>query len=163
MIIYHPFRDANHCSYRIISLLYKNENKVNEEHLDFMDFYYLFPDQLKNIDNWPRSNSKLAVKIQSIARSYENIDNPRRIFFELNIIRTNTLAHLFSKGILSIEEGYICLNAKKLPEPLVHCLENDNFRLDFVFSILANEIPKLSIKGNKGLKAKTNLMEYRYD
>ena len=100
MIIYHPFKDANHCSYRIISLLYKNNNKIRDEHLNFMDFYYLFPCQIKNIDGWPRSNSKLARRISTIEDTYETIENPRRIFFELNIIRRNTLAHLFSKGIL---------------------------------------------------------------
>lgn len=47
MIIYHPFKDANHCSYRIISLLYQNKNKVSDEAIKFMDFYYLFPEQLK--------------------------------------------------------------------------------------------------------------------
>ncbi|MEY0629774.1 ABC-three component system middle component 5, partial [Providencia rettgeri] len=101
MIIYHPLKDANHCSYRIISLLYKNNNKVNEDNIKFMDFYYLFPDQLKHISRWPRSNSKLAKQIQTIKSSYEHIENPRRIFFELNIIRKNTIAHLFSKGILT--------------------------------------------------------------
>ncbi|HGK5742473.1 TPA: ABC-three component system middle component 5, partial [Salmonella enterica subsp. enterica serovar Javiana] len=93
MIIYHPFKDANHCSYRIISLLYKNNSKIRDEHLNFMDFYYLFPCQMQNIDGWPRSNSKLARQISTIAHSYETIENPRRIFFELNIIRKNTLAH----------------------------------------------------------------------
>jgi len=62
MIIYHPFKDANHCSFRIISLLYKNKNKISDDIIKFMDFYYLFPQQLKNICGWPRSNSKIAKK-----------------------------------------------------------------------------------------------------
>lgn len=163
MIIYHPFKDANHCSYRIISLLYKNNSKIRDEHLNFMDFYYLFPYQMQNIDGWPRSNSKLARQISTIAHSYETIENPRRIFFELNIIRKNTLAHLFSKGILSLIDEYIFLNIERIPASLINTLEADTFRASFEFTTIANEIPKLAIKGKKGLKAKTNLMEYRYD
>lgn len=163
MIIYHPFRDANHCSYRIISLLYKNKSKVNEEKINFMDFYYLFPSQLKNINGWPRSNSKLAEKIKFIESSYEYMENPRRIFFELNTIRKNTMAHLFSKGIISLEEDNLVLNDNKIPQSLIDTLEEDSFRVSFVFSVITNDIPKLKIKGNNGLKAKTNLMEYRYD
>jgi len=163
MIIYHPFKDANHCSYRIISLLYKNNSKIRDEHLNFMDFYYLFPSQMQNIDGWPRSNSKLARQISTIAHSYETIENPRRIFFELNIIRKNTLAHLFSKGILSLIDEYIFLNIERIPASLINTLEADTFRASFEFTTIANEIPKLAIKGKKGLKAKTNLMEYRYD
>ncbi|ACT11774.1 MULTISPECIES: ABC-three component system middle component 5 [Pectobacterium] len=163
MIIYHPFKDANHCSYRIISLLYKNNSKIRDEHLNFMDFYYLFPCQMQNIDGWPRSNSKLAHKISTINHSYETIENPRRIFFELNIIRKNTLAHLFSKGILSLIDEYISLNVERIPASLINTLETDIFRASFEFATIANEIPKLTIKGKKGLKAKTNLMEYRYD
>ncbi len=163
MIIYHPFKDANHCSYRIISLLYKNNNKIRDEHLNFMDFYYLFPCQIKTIDGWPRSNSKLARRISTIEDTYETIENPRRIFFELNIIRRNTLAHLFSKGILSLIDEYIHLNIERIPTSLINTLEADTFRATFEFTTIANEIPKLAIKGKKGLKAKTNLMEYRYD
>ncbi|HHQ4309346.1 TPA: ABC-three component system middle component 5, partial [Serratia fonticola] len=137
--------------------------KVSEEQINFMDFYYLFPNQLKNIDNWPRANSKLAVKINSIKDTYENIENPRRIFFELSILRKNTLAHLFSKGILSLIENSLFLHDDKVPEPLIAAIENDSFRLSMEYEVIANEIPKIPTKGKKGLKAKTNLMEYRYD
>lgn len=163
MIIYHPLKDANHCSYRIISLLYKNNNKVNEDNIKFMDFYYLFPDQLKHISRWPRSNSKLAKQIQTIKSSYEHIENPRRIFFELNIIRKNTIAHLFSKGIITLVEEQLILHENKIPLTLVTAIEKDTFRDSFIFKIITDSIPKLTIKGKNGLKAKTNLMEYRYD
>ena len=119
--------------------------------------------QIKNIDGWPRSNSKLARRISTIEDTYETIENPRRIFFELNIIRRNTLAHLFSKGILSLIDEYIHLNIERIPTSLINTLEADTFRATFEFTTIANEIPKLAIKGKKGLKAKTNLMEYRYD
>lgn len=163
MIIYHPFKDANHCSYRIISLLYKNKNKINDDVIKFMDFYYLFPQQLKNICGWPRSNSKIAKSIKLIDTSYEFIENPRRVFFELNVIRKNTLAHLFSKGIISFSEDSLILHENKIPQSLINTLENDTFRTSFEFSVISNELSKLPVKGKNGLKAKTNLMEYRYD
>ena len=163
MIIYHPFKDANHCLYRIISLLYKNSKEINEAQINFMDFYYLFPSQLKRINGWPRSNSKLAADIKNIDDTYETIENPRRVFFELSIIRRNTLAHLYSKEIISISESKLILNEEKVPQELLNKLQDDTFRKGFEYSIITKEIPKLKIKGKNGLKAKTNLMEYRYD
>ncbi|MEV3810200.1 ABC-three component system middle component 5 [Aeromonas dhakensis] len=163
MIIYHPFKDANHCSYRIISLLYKSKIKVNESQINFMDFYYLFPEQLNKINGWPRANSKLAKKLSDITVHYEQIENPRRIFFELKLLRKNTLAHLFSKGILSLSDDLLILHEEKLPSKLIDTLESDAFRKSFEFITITSEIPKLKIKGNRGLKARTNLMEYRYD
>ncbi|EAV5794478.1 hypothetical protein DKG50_24830 [Salmonella enterica] len=73
------------------------------------------------------------------------------------------MAHLFSKGIISLEEDNLVLNDNKIPQSLIDTLEEDSFRVSFVFSVITNDIPKLKIKGNNGLKAKTNLMEYRYD
>ncbi|WP_174868637.1 ABC-three component system middle component 5 [Pectobacterium polaris] len=163
MIIYHPFKDANHCLYRIISLLYNNKSSISEEQISFMDFYYLFPSQLKNITGWPRANSKLAIGIGNIGDSYENIENPRRVFFELNTIRKNTLAHLFSKKIISLNENNLHLHEDMIPKELLNKLQSDSFRKGFEYSVIAKEIPKIKFKGKNGLKAKTNLMEYRYD
>lgn len=147
MIIYHPFKDANHCLYRIISLLYKNKSSVSEEQISFMDFYYLFPSQLKNITGWPRSNSKLATDIVKIDDSYEKIENPRRVFFELSIIRKNTLAHLFSKKILSLNENTLYLHEEKIPADLINKLQTDSFRKGFEYNVIAKEIPKIKFKG----------------
>ena len=47
MIIYHPYKDANHCTYRIISILHKCQKPVNINYLHLADFYHLFPSQLK--------------------------------------------------------------------------------------------------------------------
>jgi len=73
------------------------------------------------------------------------------------------LAHLFSKGIISFSEDILILHENKIPQPLINTLENDTFRTSFEFSVISNELSKLPVKGKNGLKAKTNLMEHRYD
>lgn len=164
MIIYHPFKDANHCLYRLISILYKNESLISEDLLSFMDFYYLFPSQLKKITGWPRANSKLYKEVNNIDESYEIIDNPRRIFFELRDIRKNTLAYLLSKKIVIVKnDNYLKLDANKLPLELSKKIELDTFRKTVEYSLITKELPKIKIKGKTGLKFKSNLMEYRYD
>lgn len=163
MIIYHPFKDANHCLYRLISLLYKNVNNIDEEQIHFMDFYYLFPSELKNISNWPRGGAKLYIKVNNISESYEIIANPRRIFFELKELRKNTLAHLLSKKVIFISDNKLKLDETKIPDSLIKKIETDSFRKTVEYQIIAEEVPKIKIKGKNGLKAKSNLMEYRYD
>lgn len=163
MIIYHPFQDANHCLYRLLSILYKNPCSINVDVISFMDFYYLIPSQLKNIQNWPRKNSKNKAIVDSIQDSYEKIENPRRIFFELSDIRNNTLSHLIAKQIVTIKNNELHLDDKKLSPEFISKLESDSFRHSSIFKIITQEMGKINTSGKTGLKIKTNLMEYRYD
>ncbi|MDX2353240.1 ABC-three component system middle component 5 [Stutzerimonas xanthomarina] len=50
MLMYHPAFDANHCLYRIVSILRATDDQqISWPLLRMLDFYYLFPGQLKNI------------------------------------------------------------------------------------------------------------------
>ena len=54
MLIYHPVHDINHCLYRILALLEISKHKeIDWELIKLMDFYVLFPHQLKNIKPFP--------------------------------------------------------------------------------------------------------------
>lgn len=91
--------------------------------------------------------------------------NARRTFYEMKEIRHNTLLNLISRGIVIedlISNLYI-LQKDKLPSDLVHLLENDSFRHSDIYHLITKKIFKISLNGKTGLKAKTGLMEYRYD
>jgi len=48
MIIYHPAYDVNHCSYRILNILYAaKDNKVHCDMLKIVNFYYVYPHLLR--------------------------------------------------------------------------------------------------------------------
>lgn len=166
MIIYHPYKDANHCAYRIISLMFAIDGYVSANFLHFADFYYLFPSELKFIHNWPRKNSADYKLINLIEKCYEEIPNPRMIFFEMKEIRNNALINLVSRGIVHKDpssESNFSLNKETLPDSFVQILKNDDFRNSSIFKLIVKELSQMPMNGANGLKAKSNLMEYRYD
>lgn len=167
MLIYHPIGDANHCAYRIISLLLNaQEHKMSLIALRFADYYYLFPNELKNIDKWPKKNTKYANAIESLNKPYEQLTNPKRIFYELENTQNNTLTFLLSKGILSkndYENKIIKLILEAIPQNLKNVIENDPFKKTLIFELLSNVLPLENMIGKNGMKNKTGLMEYLYD
>ncbi|EOC1766442.1 ABC-three component system middle component 5 [Vibrio fluvialis] len=166
MIIYHPYKDANHCTYRIISILHKCQKPVNINYLHLADFYHLFPSQLKNIDKWPRKNTRLYKHIHNLDDTYESFDNPKRVFYELKNIRRNVLINLLSKKIITYldsNKNLIKLNIELLPESILDTLNKDSFRKSLEFKAITDDMESLTLYGESGLKAKSGLMEYRYD
>ena len=164
MLIYHPYKDANHCAYRLLSILSACRVPVNLNYLHIADFYHLFPSQLKHIDKWPRKNSVIYNAIQKIPESYEYIDNPRKIFFELKTIRANVLINLLSKNLIECTtDNLITIKHQKLPLSLVKQIDNDEFRRSSEFQIITTKMKDLKLHGESGLKSKSGLMEYRYD
>ncbi len=164
MIIYHPYKDANHCAYRLLSILSACRMPVNINYLHIADFYHLFPSQLKNIDKWPKKNTTLYNKLHQIPDSYEHIDNPRKIFFELKIIRANVLINLLSKNLIEYtNDNLIKIKNHKLPDSLVEQMKSDEFRKSIEFQIITTKMKDLKLHGESGLKSKSGLMEYRYD
>lgn len=164
MLIYHPIKDANHCIYRIISIMLASKVElVNMQILQMIDFFYVFPGQLKNINKWPRANSKQRLMIENINDEFEFIESPKRIFFELKEVHKSAINHLQSKGILEIDNNFVKIARERVPEELISTLEHDDFRKSPVFKLMADEFLKQNPTGTTGVKYKTGLMEYKYD
>lgn len=164
MIIYHPYKDANHCAYRLLSILSACRMPISINYIHLADFYHLFPSQLKNIDKWPRKNTAEYNQLHKTPDSYEHIGNPRKIFFELKTIRTNVLISLLSKKIIEYTDDHLIkIKLHKLPNSLVEKIKIDEFRKSIEFKIITEKMKDLKLHGESGLKSKSGLMEYRYD
>ncbi|GAB3535090.1 ABC-three component system middle component 5 [Photobacterium alginatilyticum] len=164
MIIYHPYKDANHCAYRIISILVGCSTPVNINYLHIADFYHLFPCQLKSIDRWPRKGSNNHRIINKIEDAYERLENPRRMFFELKTIRRNVIINLLSRNLVEYtRDNLIKLKQNNLPQDIVNLLDKDQFRKSAEFKLITENMRSLKLYGESGLKSKSGLMEYRYD
>ena len=83
MLLYHPIEDSTHCCYRLIRLLYVIDKSIPITSLMICDFYSLFPGQLKKISGWPKKKSDADKIVQGIPNEYEEILNPKRVFFQL--------------------------------------------------------------------------------
>ena len=73
------------------------------------------------------------------------------------------LANLQYRGLVTVTNNNVCLIDTKLPNLLVKTFEEDSFSKTDIFKLLVNELPKVQLSGDNGLKARSGLMEYKYD
>lgn len=167
MLIYHPAQDVNHAVYRLLLILNRAEQKELQVDLfRLIDFYTLFPHLLKKISPMPLAISRHKKIFSDITEPFESLKNIKRIFNELELLQSVAIQNLTAKGILDkgkFDEGILRLNQKALPDNLVSALQNAGLLNDEWFGVIVDGFPKINFKGRNGLKARTGLMEYRYD
>ncbi|WP_286340013.1 ABC-three component system middle component 5 [Ferrimonas sp. YFM] len=164
MIIYHPAHDVNHCSYRILNVLYAvKSNELHCDMLKIINFYYVYPHLLKDMESYPRPLNYQAKKIRNIRDSFELTPNPSSLFFEMNPTHETAISSLHQRSLISIERNIVSLERQKLPHSLIQEFKNDKLTKSDLFKILVECLPKVKLDGDNGLKAKSGLMEYKYD
>ncbi len=166
MLLYHPYKDSNHCTFRLLSILSKLENEINFDKLKILDFYYLFPHFLSDIDSWPNKLMSYKKYIKNIPEPFEKTPNKKKLFFDLESIQNHAVMQLASKGVISVEllkKGIVKLESKSIPDELAHLLNEAPFNKSDVFKALIEGVYNFPWNGVKGLKMRSGLMEYKYD
>ncbi|MEJ5904563.1 ABC-three component system middle component 5 [Pseudomonas kermanshahensis] len=131
-----------------------------------LDFYYLFPSQLKNIKPWPSEIQKLKALVTKIPEQFEDLTNPARTFFELEIFQKTATLELIAKGVISkssFDKGIMELEPDSLPSAYTALLDTDVFLKSDAFEVITKGLPKTKFNGSNGLKSRSGLMEYIYD
>lgn len=167
MIIYHPAYDVNHCLYRILLAL---ETSVHENFdwtlFRLMDFYVLFPHLLKDITPFPSSLQPFKKIVKAIPDAYETLPNSKRVLFELESIQNAAVQNLMAKGLINVsifDKYTISRTTEQLPENLCEQLALDSRVSEEWYRLIVNELPLIEFEGKSGLKARSKLMEYKYD
>lgn len=163
MIIYHPAYDVYHCSYRILNILYSvDNNEVFKDTLKFIDFYYVYPHLLKNIQSLPRPLNFHKKKIDRIEEPFEITPNPKSLYFELTQTQESAITSLGYKSLITQEDKKVKLNGSLLPDLLVDKFTTDEFNKTEIFDVLVKVLPKVNFNGANGFKARSGLTEFRY-
>jgi hypothetical protein len=167
MLIYHPIHDINHCIYRLLRFLEKsNHVQFQWDQVRLIDFYSIFPHLLKNIRPFPKELSAYKKILSIIPDTYESIPNDKRVFYELMPIQNTALHNLIAKNLVDSEEfkmGVVSRTEEPIPEKLKDKIREDSIAQEEWFMFLVNELPTVEFDGKKGLKFRSDLMEYRYD
>lgn len=167
MLMYHPAFDANHCLYRILSILHATgDAPISWPLLRMLDFYYLFPSQLKYIKPWPGEIRKLKAQVMKIPDQFEDLTNPARTFFELEPFQKTATLELIAKGVLSkssFDKGIMELEPDSLPSAYKDLLYTDDYLKSDAFEVITKGLPNTKFSGSNGLKFRSGLMEYVYD
>ncbi|HBA71209.1 MAG: hypothetical protein A2X82_00645 [Geobacteraceae bacterium GWC2_55_20] len=166
MIIYHPAYDIAHCAYRFF-LLFENikVDELSYEKFRVLDFYLLFPNLLKAVI-LPQEIRIAKKAFNNIPEPYETIPNPSRLMFELSNIQDACIASLVARGMLdkdAFNSASIKRTQTETPKTIKEKINSDPTTKQPWFIYLVNELISIDFNGPKGLKARSNLMEYRYD
>lgn len=164
MIMYHPSYDAHHCAYRYLNLLKSFSNlQCDKAILSIADFYYVYPHLLQKIEKLPSPLHRYKSLISKVKSPFEITPNAKSLYFELKSLQSVALANLQHRGLVTLTGKKVCLVSELVPESLLHKFEHDPFGQSEIFKLLVNELPKVKMTGENGFKARSGLMEYKYD
>lgn len=138
---------------------------VSWERLKILDFYVLFPHLISKM-SLPQELVHHRTALRAIPAPYENLPSASRLLFELSEIQEQTIKSLIAKGLVEKEpflDGRIKIRFQILPREVKQLIEDTKFRAEEWYEFLTNVLVNIPTKGTHGLKARTGLMEYRYD
>ena len=168
-LVFQPSLDPFHAVFRFLRLrpLFDAANALSRDHSRVLDFYLLFPFLIKNIRLAPKHQKykKLSAKYVHL-KPYGEQPDGSLMLQRMDPMQSAALETLALKSYLDIEalqNDIVQATAREIPKQIDERIsalnESQSDLLEFL-SILASEY---EILGENGLKARTSLMEYRYD
>ena len=166
MLVYHPAFDLYHCVFRMVRLMNRlPPGDYPVERMRILDFYLLFPGQIASF-RFPRPllahRKACAVK----DNRYEKLADPYRIFLRLAPFQMESLGCLAAHGIIEpaqLSEGLVRRTTNSIPSRLKNAVEEADRIEPKSISLLTGSLMGLDLCGKDGLKARSDLFEYRYD
>lgn len=168
MLIYSPAFDVSHCVFRILYILniLDETQKIEIEKIQIIDFYLVYPACIKDF-KFPAELLETKALFNEINKEYRNPINSNETFKKISILQKKALMNIISQGYLDIEfykKGFIKRTNKKfsydLRVQLSHFTFYGNPKLPLILILTLLDI---SLNGTKGLKARSGLLEYRYE
>lgn len=161
MLVYHPAFDSYHCLFRSIAILEVCQESETER-LRILDFCLSFPTVVAQF-RLPPGRAAVKKAALSVASPYRDPISARAVFANLATIQVAAFACLTATGLTTTNSGVICRTQSILPEVIKRrCLEIKTKEKVF-FDTLLSQLIALPLLGPDGLKARSGLMEYRYD
>ncbi len=168
-LTYQPAFDPFHAVFRIIRLqpIIKKPSVVLQQVVRILDFYLLFPFLIDEIRLAPkhRKYKKLAAQYDGL-KPYGGQPDSRTLFDRMEPMQIAAQETLATRNILEpklFSEGKVQLLLEAVPKELAaraaRANEADRGLLDFL-GVLASEY---DLMGENGVKARSGLMEFRYD
>ena len=166
MLTYHPALDPFHAAFRAVRLLsYRPDVALHRDELRLFDFYLLFPSTLADM-MLPRDLASHRSAFRARTNRYWFSGEPLLVFNKIAAIQQQGLALLRGAAYVEAAENaqdYFRITLTALRSPLLPSAQQANARDENVVAFLLTGLHSLSPFGPKGLKARSGLMEYRYD
>ncbi len=165
MLIYNPIYDIYHGVFRILRILETLEsNPYRLEFIRIADFYFLFPHLFSEI-TLPRKYTKLKRQMATYKNNYNEVPNHKGLLRELLKCQLMAIRSVAGAGLIDKEKfqkGVVIRSSKTLPKNLIEVIAQDQEERSYINDVIL-ALSDITLQGPGGLKARTNLMEFRYD
>ncbi|WP_372482892.1 ABC-three component system middle component 5 [Elizabethkingia anophelis] len=171
MIVYQPAFDLYHAIYRIVNILgyFNRDESIEIERLRIWDYYFLFPNKMKNI-RLKQDEKDVRIYINTyIVRQqnpYEEILNDRKMFERIRPYQMSALKYLASIGLINkdyLDNNRITKISKEILDELSKITNELTIQEKNTIRLLTSHFYFVPIYGKDGLKDRTNLLESKYD
>ncbi|MES2400494.1 MAG: ABC-three component system middle component 5 [Pseudomonadota bacterium] len=167
MLIYDPAFDPSHFVFRLLLILSKVANSTIElDKYRIIDFYLIYPIALTNFRAPGTSFKELKRDLKATESKYNAIKNPVPHFMKVEILQRAAINHVTALGFLykdKLDQQILCRTAKELPEALNERLLSATTNLTSIEEFILGDILDLPLLGSDGLKARSGLIEHKYD
>jgi hypothetical protein len=97
---------------------------------------------------------------------YNRISNRRHLFHQLELIENLSARSLAAKGFVdadALQQVVLARTDRPLPADLEPVIQRNDDAEDALVTFLAQNLSQVPLLGEKGLKARSGLLEHRYD
>lgn len=165
-LVYHPAYDPYGCVLRSVQFLTASDQALFAEQLRLFDFLLLFPEFISTFRLSPSTRSRFKRTSFRPRFRYEERPPAKRLFSEMELSFEAALQTLKTKEIIvstDINTDIFLLNRKAVPEGLDALVAKRNVIEAELIEFLIHLNSSFSFFGPDGLKARSGLMEFRYD
>lgn len=166
MLVYHPAFDPYHSAFRIMRILGVIQKRPIEiEGIRIADFYMLFPCLIFGI-RLPKKLVKWRKLFLGLENPYNFSGNPKLVFLRMKSFQLMALRAMASRDIIdkqNFEADVVVRTELSYPASLHKLIKKANEQDSDVMCFLTELLDEIPIFGSNGIKARTGLLEYRYD
>lgn len=167
MLVYHPAFDLYNCMFRILLIL---ENiKIKEVELEkvlIWDYYVTFPYKITEF-KFTRDSVSYRKIFRSInVNPYDIVEDDKKVFYRMRSYQLSALRSLVSYGLIDpilLSKAKVKRTDKEIPNGIVEQFNKVPVRIKNVIELISSPFSNLPLYGDSGFKARTKLLEYRYD
>jgi hypothetical protein len=137
---------------------------VEVDRMRIWDFYFVFPREAKHI-SMPRDLFSFKSGFDD-PNPYEELIDAQRTFDRMRPFQLTSYKHLAAHGLIDSEQltqNTIKVTSKPIPNELLRSMSNLDTLQEKVISVLDGPLSGFPLNGPGGLKARTRLLDFRYD
>lgn len=168
-VTFQPALDPYHAVFRMLRLhnIFVTGHVITFDHLRLLDFYLLFPFRFDEIRLAPTHRGlKKIGSLYAGSRPYGGVPDSNVLFGRMRSIQSAAIDTLLDQGYLASRDPdriELVVVEKEAPEDLRQRVSATNSKQAELMEALKTLATHYPINGPNGLKARTGLLEHRYD